>query len=241
MRNNFLIVEDDIISGKILESILHNLGLESLGIINKVEEALLYIREKMPDIIFMDIDLSSSMDGIHIAEITTGLYNIPVVFVTSFDDTSTVGRAMSIGDGYITKPFFESDIKHIINNLEKKINSEKSKYKCESKCKKLAVKSKGGTIFISFDDIIFFEAKGHVLLIKTADEEYRIRRSLKNIIENDQEKIFFRCHKSFLVNKESISGLIKDEEYNYLISLKNSDIRIPISRDKVKYLRSDNV
>lgn len=241
MEKQILIVEDDIVSGRILESILNNLGLKSLGIINKVEEALIIVKELRPDIVFMDIDLSSSMDGIYTAEIITSLYNIPVIFVTSFDDTTTIRRAMSIGSGYVTKPFFESDIKIILNDIEKKLKRENIRSKCEYECCKLAVKSGSGIVFISFQDIVFVEAKGHTLLIRTDNQEYRIRRSLKAILESDHDKIFFRCHKSFLVNKGSISGLIKDRDYNYLISLKNSDIRIPITRDKVKYLRSYNV
>lgn len=237
MKDRIVIVEDDIISAKILERIIKNLGYKNLSIVSSVEEALLSVKENNPLLVFMDIDLSSSMDGIHTAEIITGLYEIPVIFVTSHFDIKTINRAKNIGIGYITKPFFEKDIEKSISSVidnQKKIETVKEK---EYNLFKIAVKTNDGVIFINPKEILYFEAHGHKIFIQTINDKYTIRSSLKEIIDNDKEKMFFRCHKSFLVNINKIEGLIKDDSYNYKISFKNIETLIPISKDKIKILR----
>lgn len=241
MKKQVLIVEDDILSGRILESILDNLGIKSLGIISKVEESLLIVKEKMPDLVFMDIELSSSMDGIHTAEIITGLYGIPVIFVSSHNDIKTINRAKKIGVGYITKPFFKLDIEEAVKIIFDKYEMETKYNEHEYFDTRIAVKYNDDIKFIKFDEIIFFEALGHMISIYTIDDVYKIRNSLKKIMESDKGKLFFRCHKSFLVNTKKIEGLIKDENYNYKIKFKEKNIQIPISKDKIKILRKHNI
>lgn len=241
MKKQILIVEDDIISGKILEGILYNLGYIPLGVITRIEESLLLVKEKMPDLVFMDIDLSSSMDGIHTAEIITGLYGIPVIFVSSHNDITTINRAKNIGVGYITKPFFKLDIERAIEIVFDRQNIDDDNDGKEYSSNRIAIKCEDGVMFIKLDEIIFFEAIGHMISIHTIDDIFTIRNSLKNIIGSDKSKVFFRCHKSFLVNTKKIMGLIKDESYNYKIKFKETNIQIPISKNKVKILRKHHI
>ena len=56
-RKKVLIVEDDFVSGKMLEKILLKLGYYSMGIEASAESTLLRIMTDKPDIIFMDIEL----------------------------------------------------------------------------------------------------------------------------------------------------------------------------------------
>jgi len=58
------------------------------------------------DIIFMDISLEGSMNGIECAKIINQKYQIPIIYTTAFQDTKTIQEATETNlYGYLVKPF----------------------------------------------------------------------------------------------------------------------------------------
>lgn len=236
MECRILIVEDDLISGKILEKIIQKLGFISLGIVPNAEAAFLAIKKDLPDLVFMDIGLSGIMDGIYTAEVLSGYYNIPVIFVTSHADAATISSATKIGVGYIIKPFLEQDIMQAIEIVLHK-NNNKTNSDTKEERVKLLVRKDENIIFLDFRDIYFFEAHGHKISLYTQDNMYCIRGSLDKFKKMDKAKLFLRCHKSFLVNIQKIDGLICLESYHYQIRIKDLPNLIPISRTMHKPIK----
>jgi AmiR/NasT family two-component response regulator len=73
--------------------------------------ALHELSSNTPDIVLLDINLGSNIDGIDIAEIINKRYQIPFIYLTSYADRSTVDRAKHTRPmGYIVKPFDERDL-----------------------------------------------------------------------------------------------------------------------------------
>lgn len=66
---NILIVEDEIISTEYLKNILYSLEFENIFTAENFEEALEEIKKQEIDLIFMDINISGSIDGINCAKI----------------------------------------------------------------------------------------------------------------------------------------------------------------------------
>ena len=58
-----LIVEDEMIIGANISLQLTNLGYEVTGITTRGEEALNHIKQNLPDIVLMDIQLKGSLTG----------------------------------------------------------------------------------------------------------------------------------------------------------------------------------
>lgn len=237
MESKILIVEDDVISGKMLQKIIQNIGYKSIGIVSIVEDALLTVKKEKPDLVLMDIELSCTMDGIHTAEIINGYYHIPVIFVTGHADIKTVNRAKNIGEGYIIKPFFEQEIKKIIKTTLNKKRNGALAAKNNTEDTKLVVKNEDEIVFLEISQVYFFEAEGHKIYLHTKTNQYCVRGSLKKFEDMDINKQFLRCHKSYLVNMSKVEGLQCDGLYNYKIKIKGIKNSIPVSKDKVKMLK----
>lgn len=112
MKPNILIVEDEPIIAKDIESYMNNLQYNVIGIAHNSERALDILHSRQVDIVLLDIHIDGVRDGIEIAEIINEKYDIPFIYLTSFSDEKTLGRAKTTKPyGYIVKPFDENDLK----------------------------------------------------------------------------------------------------------------------------------
>lgn len=106
-----LIVEDETLIAMHLESQLQRLGYAVRGVTASGEEAVKLAHELRPDLVLMDIRLDGHMDGIEAAEQIRETLRMPLLFVTSHTDETTVQRAKGAAPlGYIVKPFGEREL-----------------------------------------------------------------------------------------------------------------------------------
>lgn len=101
-----MIVEDEAIVAKDIETSLAGLGYSICAVAASGEEAIAAAGQFRPDLILMDIMLKGKVDGIETAGQITSRWDIPVIFLTAFSDDSTIGRAKGTNAaGYLLKPF----------------------------------------------------------------------------------------------------------------------------------------
>jgi len=141
MEIKILIVEDERIVAMTMKKMLINLGYRVIAIVSSGEKALQKILEEKPSLVLMDIRLKGPMDGIEVAQKLNNFYNIPVIYITAYEDKKTFERAkLTAPFGYIIKPFDEK-ILHMtievalykyqldIAMKEQAINREREKYR----------------------------------------------------------------------------------------------------------------
>ena len=112
MRGKVLIVEDEPIVALDLKQELEMLGCEVLGVAESADEALVAAGVHRPDLALMDVRIMGSVDGIQTAGLLRAAYQIPVIFLTSYSDETTIARAArEMPYGYLTKPFQSGELK----------------------------------------------------------------------------------------------------------------------------------
>lgn len=85
---------------------------------------------KIPDLILMDINLKGSEDGLCTASKILKMYQVPIIFMSEYDDYQTVEEVLSISlYGFLSKPFTQRSIQIAVslacrnflnNSIEKK-------------------------------------------------------------------------------------------------------------------------
>jgi len=105
------IVEDEAIVAESLNDQLEALGYIVTGYAPSGEEALRNIKNNLPDLVLMDIMLEGEMDGVETAQQIKELYGIPVIFLSAYSDSETLGRAkLTEPFGYLIKPYKEREL-----------------------------------------------------------------------------------------------------------------------------------
>jgi PAS domain S-box-containing protein len=103
-----LVVEDEILVARDLQSRLISMGYAVPSISSSGEDALHKTRLLSPDLALIDIRLKGEMDGVEAAEQMRDSFDIPCVYLTAYTDEDTLRRArITEPYGYIVKPFEE--------------------------------------------------------------------------------------------------------------------------------------
>ena len=103
-----MVVEDEGIIAQDIKNCLEGLGYIVPDVVFTGREAILRADELRPDLVLMDIVLKGDIDGIETAAEIRKKYNIPIVYLTAYEDDRTLKRAkMTEPLGYILKPFEE--------------------------------------------------------------------------------------------------------------------------------------
>lgn len=109
-----LIVEDERIVAKNLEERLAELGYQVIASVSSGKAAI-ELAELRPDLVLMDIKLEGNLSGIDAARQIWEKYQIPIVYVTSYADRSTLQAVKSTESyGYVVKPFHGEAIQAVI-------------------------------------------------------------------------------------------------------------------------------
>ncbi|MFZ0456637.1 MAG: response regulator [Ignavibacteriaceae bacterium] len=117
-RAKVLIVEDETITALGIKKDIENAEEISVSIVNNAVDAVITAQKEKPDVIIMDIMLKGQLNGIEAAEIISGKYNIPIIYLTAYHDDETYLNAhMTNPVKIINKPYNKSELIGTINDV----------------------------------------------------------------------------------------------------------------------------
>lgn len=203
------------------------------GNLTKASEVLFHNKI---DLIFLDIRLGEE-NGFDL------LYNFrnrdfDVVFTTAHKEYAIKAIKAAAFD-YLLKPISHIDLMEVFRKINQKrtqdklvnsINQLNSKlHPFVNEFNKIALPTQEGIEFFPLIDICYVKASGSYSEVAFSDKSISITsKTLKYFEDRLPEKVFFRCHKSFLVNLNHIESYSDKEK---LITLSNGS-EIPVSTRK---------
>ena len=109
-KKRILIVEDQFIEAHDLQLILEKANYDVIGIARSVDQALDQIQTEKPDLVFVDIILKGSQNGIDLAKILKEKH-IGFIYISANSSKSILDQAKTTQPyGFIVKPFREQDV-----------------------------------------------------------------------------------------------------------------------------------
>ncbi|MFB5651553.1 response regulator [Leptospira wolffii] len=113
-----LLVEDEVITAMLVKRELEKIGCNVLDLATSGEDAVRLAKSDIrPDLILMDITLSGDMDGITAASEIKEESDIPIIFLTGYQDSRTRERASQTKPlAYFVKPLEIHKLQNLIQN-----------------------------------------------------------------------------------------------------------------------------
>jgi DNA-binding LytR/AlgR family response regulator len=92
-------------------------------------------------------------------------------------------------------------------------------------------------VLIEVQETLRLESNDHYTWIVTAGGRYLSNLSLSDLEERLDPAVFFRCHRSHIVNLRHVSEIERDGDSLYLVFGSPEPSRIPVSRTHARELR----
>ena len=218
-------------------------------------EAVALVKEHDPDLVFLDVQMPG-LDGFGvIKKLVERKLRLPqIVFATAYDHYAVQAFEVSAVD-YVLKPFDRARIARAIERVKKMVEANNSPIERlealvgqigagAAKAQplqpvKLLLKSQERMILIDADDMIYASIQDGTITIFARDiEGVSNYRTVEELMETLDPGVFWRPHRSYLVNINHIKEVVPWFKSSYM--LKMSDKRaseIPVSRNQTKRLR----
>ena len=230
-----------------LRSLLENVdAVEIVGVCHNGIDALSIAKKQKPDVIFLDIEMPG-LTGLQVADQLTSWKNQPlIVFATAFDQFALDAFKVDAVD-YLLKPFDEEDIVRVMQKIRKIFllrqgNDEKPPLKPpldEVLPDKFLLERDGKMEIVDSHSIQMVFAKDRLVFVHTIDGKiYATHLSLQQFESRFDPKMFFRCHRNYIVNVNQIQQLTQWFNRGYLLILKGREkVEVPVSRAYAKKLK----
>jgi len=246
MKENYkvVIVEDEIQNIELLEYLIQKYfpELTIVGIAQNIDEADVLLNKKEVDIAFLDITLHKRSVFELFKENITPKYQI--IFITAYEYFALEAIKISPID-YLLKPINTEDFINAVNKAKEKSKTQPSfnqsmitqlsnLMNTKPLESKIVISSNKEVQLVNLEDIICFSSqRQYTIFLLISGKEIVSSKNLGEYLKIISSPLFFRIHKSHVINIHHLSKIEK-ENGNYCV-LSNNKI-LPISQRKYKEL-----
>ncbi len=241
MELKVLIIDDDDGMRLVLKKIIEKTeGFDLVGEAESGETGLSLVETLSPNIVFLDIEMPG-MGGIECAKRITDIApKTFIIFATAHENYMPEAFEVYASD-YLIKPF---KIDRILTTLQRIkeifINKESvavhTSQITRDSLSKLIIKSKEGISFIDCKDIIFIERENRYTLIHALTESVTTSEGLSEIEERLDKALFFRSHKSYIINLSMIYKIYPYGRWTYTVKFKGTEKDALLTHDRYEQL-----
>jgi two-component system, LytTR family, response regulator LytT len=216
-------------------------------------EAVSLIKEHSPDLVFLDVQMPG-LDGFGvIKKLLDRKIPLPkIVFATAFDQYAVKAFEVNAVD-YLLKPFDKKRVAQSvqrarakqesgtlpaekIDNLVRMLESQKPQLS------KILLKSLGRMLLVDQREICYASIEDGVITVVTAGvsgiEGHSNCRTLEELLDSLDPHLFWRAHRSFLVNINRIREVVPWFKSSYQLRMDDKrQTEVPVSRAQTKRLR----
>jgi len=241
-----MIVDDEKLARDIVKKYLEkHENLNLIGECTNGFEGIKSINEQKPDIIFLDIQMPK-ITGFEMLELLD--HQPEIIFTTAFDQYAIKAFEVNATD-YLLKPFSIDRFNEALLRATNKVISSKTEKNNYSQLissvtkniehiDRIVVKTNNKIVIIPAEKVSYIEAQDDYVMIHSDLGKHLKKQTMKFYEENLNSKVFYRVHRSYIVNINFIKQMELYEKESYQITMQNGH-KVPVSRSgygKIKEL-----
>lgn len=225
---NCVIIDDEQPARDAMELLLQHYFAGEVSIAGKagsLSEGVLLICRKKPDLVFLDIELQDE-NGFNIYKYFQTI-SFAIVFTTAYKDYA-IEAVKDAALDYILKPITIEAIRETLTLFERKKSALATPEKIEKlitnlenhsySSAKIALPTLYGFQVEKINSIIFCEADQNYTRLFTIDGgELMISKPLNTVQHLLPSELFFRIHKSYLVNLNYVKTYSRNEGFHVIL------------------------
>jgi len=254
-----LVIDDEPLARQRIIDMLHDDdGFEVVGEVDNGNDAVTAIRDKDPDLVFLDVQMPGRT-GLDVVR-DIGADRMPLtIFVTAYDQHALKAFELAAID-YLVKPFDDERFEQAVARARRMLElrevdklrsrllevlqgerSDRAPDRAETPARageyleRIPVEMRGKVRVVPASEIEFIVASGPYAELYSGDRKYVIRESMQNLEDRLDPNVFIRTHRSVIVRIDLIETLHKGPGGDYEVQLK-SGRRLRVSRSRLEAL-----
>jgi two-component system, LytTR family, response regulator len=195
------------------------------------------IRRLSPQLVFLDIQMPSG-DGFNVLDRLEDSRRPLVIFVTAYDAHALKAFDVHALD-YLLKPFDRQRFQRALDRVREEvaqIGAVAAPGPPAARVTRFVIKHHGRVFFLKAREIDWVEAAGNYAILHARGESHMVRQTMAGLEAQLDGEVFFRIHRSTIVNIDRIKELQPLFNGEFLVMLQDG-ARLTLSRgyrDKVK-------
>ncbi len=250
-----IVVDDEQLAREELCFLLGQLeGIEVVGQAGNGIEALRMVEETSPDLVMLDVQMPG-LTGFEVARrLVRGGVETQFIFVTAYDQHAIEAFEVNAVD-YLLKPVEAGRLATAVDRARRRIQTDRVVTKERStdemerllqllsdrqeRREQLAVKVSDRFLLVQSDEVVHASVEDDVITVVTnslsGTSNYRTLDELQARLD---PAVFWRVHRSHLVNINKIKEIVPWFSRNYILKMRDGKgTEIPVSRSQTKRLR----
>jgi two-component system LytT family response regulator/two-component system response regulator LytT len=250
MNLRAVVVDDEQLAREELCFLLEQVdGVDVVGQAGNGVEALSSIDALRPDVVFLDVQIPG-LTGFDVARrLLERDLPVQIVFVTAFDQHAIEAFEVNAVD-YLLKPVEASRLEQALQRVRRRVPPDWSRNDQlarivqimsdrQGRRDQMAVKVGDRFLLVQADEIVYASLVDDTINIVTnrvaGTSNYRTLDELQARLDPE---VFWRVHRSHLVNITKIKEIVPWFSRNYILRMKDAKAtEIPVSRSQTKRLR----
>jgi two-component system LytT family response regulator/two-component system response regulator LytT len=246
-----VIVDDEQLARDELAYLLKSVGdVEVVAEAHNGLDAVNVIKEHTPDLVFLDVQMPG-LDGFGVLKKLMDKH-VPmpqIVFATAFDQYAVKAFEVNAVD-YLLKPFDKKRVAQAVQKARERVQNATPSDKLDTLVKmleaqkpqqtsKVLIKASGRLFLVDQKEICFASIEDGVITVVTPTMEGQSNcRTLEELLATLDPKLFWRAHRSYLVNINRIKEVVPWFKSSYQLRMGDKNqTEVPVSRAQTRRLR----
>lgn len=215
-----LVVDDEPIARRAIVRLLKaDPGITLLDECGDGESAVRAIRQHVPDLLFLDVQMPA-MTGIDVIAAIGPAQMPATVFVTAYEQYAVRAFEANAVD-YLVKPFSRERFADALQRAKQRLamppagdasmarimEALHSLNQRDSYLQRLPIRVDEHIAFVDVDDIVWIKASGNTVLLHLADRVHEMRETMTALASRLDPRHFARVHRSAIINTRRVQAI----------------------------------
>ena len=235
MRLRAIVVDDEPLARDELTFLLRQCDeIEVVGEAGFALEAERLCDDEQPHVAFLDLRMPG-FDGLALAELLQNKHpELAVVIVSAHGDGVLRGFEAQVTD-YLLKPVRLERLRQALEHLSA---ARTDPILGSRGLERFAVRRKNWYVVVEVRDVVYFEARGEFVWAVTEVDRFAVDRTLTNLADQLDKRVFFQSHRSCIVRIDRIRTIEPAGARSFRLHLDHPDEpKVPLARDRSSKLR----
>ncbi|NLI22835.1 MAG: response regulator transcription factor [Clostridiales bacterium] len=241
-----LVADDDAGMRTVLRHIIDKAeGFQLAGEAQDGLETLRLVETMKPNVVFLDVEMPK-MSGVDCARSIQDMNPATIIlFATAHDDYMSDAFEVYAFD-YLVKPFKVERVMQTLDRIRDRLTCRVSPQEEAPRAVnadrkpvdgRLMLRHREGVSFIDLNDVLLVQREDRATVLYTKDDgRFVTGDSLTEMEERLPEQVFFRCHKSYIINLNHIRDITPYGRWTYVVRLQGTKHDALITHEKYEEL-----